>query len=244
MIHEPLSTLMNTTCHHCDASFSYEPILCFGKDLAAHLNKECPACQRKSENLRVREKEEERMQQAYQMLCATLPPDLRETDERHPDFNRPLWAAANRWHPSPEQRTLGIIGPAAQCKTRVLALLARRVISSGSRVCWTSAVRLKDAAHDRQSREREISALAREHLRECLTVPWLFLDDLGKNEWSPTFESQLFQILDHRLNHHLPTAWTANDHPESFHPLISPLNASPIIGRLLDRCTVMDLRAE
>ena len=235
-------TTTTTSCHTCGATFHYEPVLCFGRDLAAHLNKDCPACQARAEKLRREELEEERMQHAYQMLCATLPPDLRATEEEHPEFNRPLWRVVGRWHPSADQRTLGIIGPAARCKTRALALLARRVISGGTRVCWTSAVRLKDAAHDRMSRDREISALAREHLRECLTAPWLFLDDLGKNEWTGAFESQLFQILDHRLNHHLPTAWTANDHPESFLPMISQMNASPIIGRLLDRCTVVDLR--
>ena len=105
-------------------------------------------------------------------------------------------------------------------------------------------MRLKDAAHDRQSRDRDVSGYARQHLQECLSTPWLFLDDLGKNEWTAAFESQLFQILDHRLNHHLPMAWTANDHPERFHPLMSQLNASPIIGRLLDRCALLDLREE
>lgn len=236
--------MTTTTCHTCHAAFPYEPILCFGRDLAAHLNKECPSCLRDAEKARHEEREEDRMQQIYQTLCSTLPPDLRETDEAHAEFNQPLWSAVKRWHPTAEQRSLGIIGPAARCKTRVLALLARRVISSGTRIAWTSAVRLKDAAHDRQSREREISSLAREHLRDCLTAPWLFLDDLGKNEWTGAFESQLFQILDHRVNHHLPTAWTSNEHPEAFLPVISRMNASPIIGRLLDRCAVMDLRDE
>lgn len=237
------TTTTTATCQTCGGEFPYEPVLCFGRDLAAHLKKECPPCQEASERKRRNEREEDRMRHAYQLLCTTLPLDLRQTDEQHPEFNLRLWQAVSRWHPSADQRSLGIIGPAAMCKTRVLSLLARRTISTGTRIAWTSAVRLKDAAHDRQSRDREISAIAREHLRECLTAPWLFLDDLGKNEWTSAFESQLFQILDHRLNHHLPIAWTANDHPEVFHHHISPLNASPIIGRLLDRCTVMDLRA-
>lgn len=230
-----------TTCQSCQAAFAYEPIFCFDRDLAAHLKKECPRCLEKAERKRRNEMEEDRMQQMYQMLRTTLPPDLRETDEGHPLFNRPLWAAVGRWHPSAEHRTLGMVGPAARGKTRVLALLARREISQGRRVVWTTAIRLKDAAHDRISRDREISAPARELLRDCMSAPWLFLDDLGKNEWTSTFESVLFQILDHRLNHHLPTAWTSNLRPEDLLEYISPANGSPIIGRLLDRCLLVDL---
>lgn len=235
-------TVLRNTCTTCQRSFTYEPVLCFGRDLAASLNKQCPQCRNQAERETLVEAAILRKQRNEDYLRATLPPDLRVTDTRHPDFNLPLWEVVRKWSATPRHRTLGIIGAAGLCKTRVLAMMAAKVILRGSRIVWTSAVRLKDAAHDRQSWDRETAALARQHLQECLTTPWLFLDDLGKNEWTPAFESQLFQILDHRLNHHLPMAWTANDHPEMFHPLLSPMNASPIIGRLLDRCTLLDLR--
>jgi DNA replication protein DnaC len=94
---------------------------------------------------------------------------------------------------------------------------------------------------DRHNRNLSISTIARAHLAACLTTPWLFLDDFGKNEWSPAFESQLFQILDHRKNHRLPLVYSSNAHPSDFSLTISSLNAAPIIGRLLDRTTILEL---
>ena len=247
-----MTHLTETTCRTCGQKFRYEPVIIFGRDLVHSLHTNCERCTAKQKEHKSMDKARIYSNDLCRQWERLLPPDLRETSDKHPSFNRRLWKIVEQWEPQKENLSLGIIGPAARCKTRVMALLAQRVYwdaedvrrRMGSALVWTSAVRLKDAATDRYSRDRQISTTAREHLDECRKTPWLFLDDFGKNEWSPTFESQLFQILDHRMNHQLPTVWSANAHPEDFAPFLSPLNAWPIIGRLLDRCTLLDLREE
>ena len=246
------TALTETTCQTCGGTFHYEPVIIFGRDLARPLHLLCEPCKLREAAEDQEKRGKERIRHLADRWRATVPPDLQESCATHPTFNRPLWNVIKDWGPCAGNRSLGIIGPAARRKTRVMAMLAKRVFwqAHGQTACaqpnlvWTSAVKLKDAATDRYSRDRHVSTAARELLSDCLKTPWLFLDDLGKNEWSPAFESQLFQILDHRVNHQLTTVWSANAHPEDFAPMISPLNAWPIIGRLLDRCTLLDLREE
>lgn len=144
--------------------------------------------------------------------------------------------------PSAAAFWLGLIGPAGRCKTRCLALAAKAAILRGNRVTWTTANRLLEAAHDRNSKDKALATLAREHLAECLHAGVLVIDDLGKNEWTAAFESQFFQILDHRKNHRLPLLFSSNAHPEGFSLVLSDLNREPIIGRLMDRTTLLEIK--
>jgi DNA replication protein DnaC len=239
---ETAPTTETTECRKCGSPIEYEPILVMGKDLAKALHSHCEACANAAREESARLEKEAATDRARAALRAILPPDLFDTDINHPEFNAALWSIVKMWSPTPREHSIGIIGPAAKCKTRVMALLAKRVVHRGSRIMWTSAVRLADSVRDRNSRIHAVSTVAREHIEDCRCAPWLFLDDLGKNEWDRSFESQIFQILDHRIGYRLPMVWSANDHPETFSQLITPLNAGPIIGRLLDRTTIFDLR--
>jgi hypothetical protein len=236
----PMAT---TACRNCGQVFYYEPILVFGKDLAACIHQTCEGCEASEKRAAADAAAGLRRAETDGRIRAQIPPALLATDLNHPTFNSNLWRVVGQWRPNKEKYWLGVIGLAGKCKTRCLALLAMRVMRAGTRIVWTTANRLKDCSGDRNSREREVSSNAREHLADCLHAPWLFIDDFGKNEWSPAFESQLFQILDHRKNHLLPTVYTSNAHPEEFSQIISPLNASPIIGRLLDSTTILNLKA-
>lgn len=228
------------TCRDCGQVFRYEPIYVGLLDLARNLHARCEQCADVLEREAQRRYNDDRQAAIEESIRAQIPPDLLATDVRHPDFNAELWSAVSRWRPGAEF-WLGIVGASGACKTRCMSLLAAKALRGGVRVLWTTANRLKDASADRGHRERAVSLLAREHLADCLHASWLFLDDLGKNEWSPAFESQLFQILDHRKNHRLPLVFSSNAHPEEFSHVISALNAAPIIGRLLDRTTLLDL---
>ena len=187
-----------------------------------------------------------------QTVLRTLPPELLPvyldplgTDVNDPSFNFAKWEKVRRWRPSAHGSWCALIGPAGQCKTRCLALLAEMILMQGHRLVWTSAMRLHtEATMNLRSRDRLASAVAREHLEECRTTPWLVIDDLGNNEWSPAFESQLFTILDFRKNHRLPIAYSSNAHPEEFAQCITSVNPAALIGRLLDRTTVFDFSPE
>lgn len=239
-IEEP--KLATTLCRDCGTSMIYETIPLFGKDLALSLNLRCEDCAKRLDEQAEAEAARKAALEREELIERHVPPDLRETDERHPDFNRALWEAVKRWRPGKDEFWLGLIGPAGICKTRCMALLAMKAMRAGVRATWTTANRLLDASGERKSGDRQLAALAREHLSDCLHAPWLFIDDLGKNEWPAAFESQFFQILDHRKNHRLPIVYSSNAHPDQFSLVLSDLNREPIIGRLKDRTTLIHMR--
>jgi len=238
------ATFANATCRSCGQVFTYEPILVGHVDLAKSIHKTCHGCTTKAAIYEKLRRDQARADKIEAEIQASIPPDLFATDIRHPGFNSALWEAVSLWSPTPSEFWLGIVGAADKSKTRCMAMLAMRSMRDGIRSTWTTANRLKDASDDRKSRERGLAANAREHIQECLTSPWLFIDDLGKNEWSPAFEALFFQILDHRKNHRLPIVYSSNAHPDEFSQLISGFNRWPIIGRLLDRTTLFDLRPQ
>lgn len=234
--------MATTQCRDCGATVEYERIMISGRDLGELLNLSCEACQHAAQERAAHDERMARQAEREARVVSLLPPDLLMTDESHPDFNRPLWRAVSAWRPSADAFWLGLVGPAGRCKTRCLAMASRAAILRGTRVVWTTANRLLEAAQDRNSRDRQVACLAREHLAECLHASVLVLDDLGKNEWTNAFESQFFQILDHRKNNRLPILFSSNAHPEQFALLISDLNREPIIGRLLDRTTLLEIK--
>lgn len=237
-----------THCQSCSREFTYEPIIVLGNDLAKALNTHCDECQETAAAAERQAVQDRRQTELREIVRQTLPPELLPvsidplgTNIEHPDFNLPMWKLVRKWRPGPHGNWIGLIGPAGQCKTRCLALLAANMIMLGNRVTWTSAMRLHtEATINLRSRERQIQQVAREHLAECLTTPWLVIDDLGNNEWSPAFESQLFTILDHRKNYRLPIAYSSNAHPEAFQPSITSVNPAALIGRLTDRTSLFD----
>jgi DNA replication protein DnaC len=244
--------LAETVCECCGQKVFYEPIYVGKSDLARRLHRYCEGCA-----ARTAADERQRLQaaRAAELLARvrrTLPPELLPkeldalgTDTEHPEFHAAMWKVVRKWRPGPHGNWIGLIGPAGECKTRCLGLLAANLIMTGHRVLWSSAMRLHaDASVGVRSRDKNVQRLAEEHLSECLTAGWLILDDLGNNEWSPAFESRLFMILDYRKNHRLPLAYSSNTHPHGFHACITSVNAAALIGRLVDRADLFDFSRE
>lgn len=245
-------TQAETGCERCGQRFFYEPILIFGRDLARGLHRYCEACSEADAAEERRLAAECRQAELRETVRRTLPPELLPkhldplgTDTGHPEFYGKMWRLVRQWRPGPHGNWIGLVGPAGQCKTRCLALLAEIIMMQGNRLVWTSAMRLHtEATMNLRSRERQIQQLARDHLADCQNSPWLVIDDLGNNEWSPAFESQLFTILDHRKNYRLPIAYSSNAHPSAFYPCITSVNPDALIGRLLDRTNLFDFTPE
>lgn len=232
----------------CGKSYEYETIP-FGKsDLGLTLNPDCPACAAsRAADLRAAKRARERETHRARVV-AMIPPELLPvwldplgTDPDSPEFNRPKWDEVRKWRPGPHGNGLGLIGGAGTCKTRILALLAEKILMQGERLFWTSAMEMhRQASLNRRSRERKHTQAAIEYFQECLAARFLVIDDLGNNEWCPAFESELFTILDHRMNHRLPVLWSSNRHPEEFHLCITSANPAALIGRLLNRTNTLD----
>ena len=233
-----------TTCTQCGQMFRYEPIISYGGfDLGLAVNQICFDCETRAAQAAEAAAIETRRAETLARIAAIIPEDIRETDTTHPEFNARLWQAVRAWRPSAASFWLGIIGHAGKCKTRCMALLAIRAMHAGVSVTWTTAHRLKDSADDRKSWDRQAATVAREHLEACRRAPWLFIDDLGKTEWNSAFEAELFKLLDYRKTHRLATVFSSNAHPDEFSQLITPMNAGPLIGRLLDRTAILRVSA-
>jgi DNA replication protein DnaC len=65
---------------------------------------------------------------------------------------------------------------------------------------------------------------------EVKNAPLLILDDLGKQSTSPWAEEKLYQIINHRYNHQLPTVVTTNCSLDEIDSPISSRLADPKIG--------------
>jgi len=230
-----------TVCLDCGQSFLYEPLLIGSHDFGKTLHPRCQDCEDAFARAEREREETARRAAAEAAIVATLPPDLIETDTSHPEFNAALWRAMSAWRPTSDARWLGIIGRAGACKTRCMTLYAARVIRYGLRISWLTAGRLYDIAAEYRHHDDKIRTLAREAFEDAKSAPYLFLDDLGKAEWSTAFEARLFQLLDHRKAYKLPVIYSSNVHPRAFEICISDSNREPLIGRLLDRTTIIEL---
>lgn len=245
---DPIPVTAETTCLRCGQPYPYTPILVGGRDLALSVERHCPNCAAELEHEADEHARVRVLNERAEIFKRTVPPalwpkplDSDGTDIKSPEFNQPLWEAVSRWRQGKKGDRIALIGPAGQCKTRCLALLAENLIMRGNRLMWTSAMRMHDeATYHLRSRDREIQAKALAYLNDCRTVPWLVLDDVGNNEWSPAFESQLFTILDFRMTNFLPMAFSSNKHPAELQKLITKVDPAAFIGRLIYRASIFD----
>ena len=238
-----------TTCQICGKRFPYQPIIFDGKDLALSVELHCPECTAEMEHAAEEQARTQAMAERLELFRRTVPPalwpkslDPDGTDIDLPDFNLPLWKIVRRWRPVKKGDRIAVVGPAGQCKTRCLALLAHSLIIRGNRVMWTSGMRLHDeATFHMRSRDRATQARALAYLDECKTAPWWIIDELGANNlWSADFESQLFGILDYRMTNFLPMAFSSNRQPDEFRKLLTKVDPAAFIGRLINRATIFD----
>ena len=237
-----------TCCRDCAVEFEYEKIQFGAVDLGLQLASYCESCASRREVATLEDERAKRRAENRMRVLETLEPELLPvwvdplgTDPDHPDFNRAKWEVVKKWRPGPHGNGLGLIGGAGTCKTRILALLAEKILMQGLRLMWTSAMRLHtEASINLRSRDKNLMIVAREHFQGCMSAPYLVIDDLGNNEWCAAFESQLFTILDHRKNRRLPVLWSSNAHPQAFHTCITSVNSAALIGRLLDGTGTLD----
>lgn len=167
-------------------------------------------------------------------LDATIPPKILATDLGHPTFNAPLFVECQGWTPQ-SGKWLVIHGPPGSCKTRIVGTVAKRLIMAGHIVTWTTAGKLQETVEELNSFARADEGLrsaARARLRVWKESGILVLDDLGKNTWTPSLESKLFELIDHRETHYLPTIITSNRPLLHLIDDMSPDRGGPIIGRI------------
>lgn len=180
-------------------------------------------------------REEERRHDRYHR---TIPPALRDTHLAHPTFNKSLYIRTADWQPG--RRWLGIVGEPGASKTRILSLIAKRLILEGKYVTWInlpSFQTLTEILRCGSDRERQDTLRT---LAKMKTADLIVLDDIGKNTWNPSIERHLFEIIDHRATHYLPILWSANTHPVKLLNSgdLSTDRAAPLIGRIIENSRI------
>ncbi len=176
----------------------------------------------------------------FARYLATIPPEMRDTDPTHPHFNAALYSQISAW--TPAHPWLGVYGEPGACKTRSIALLAKHLILQGHHLTWTTATKIQTLLAQTWNGTPSEKRDASRTIATYSTTDILVLDDIGKNTWTPTMESTLFQIIDHRKTHYLPLLWSANEHPEEILKTsgISPQIGGPLLGRLLEASTLIE----
>lgn len=235
--------LLQRPCDDCGQVYFYESIRFGSTELGHTVQPRCQCCDQKLQEAEARRIDAERRARIQRDIEASLPIDILETDPDYPTFNRDLWSIVQKWRPNRERLWLFIHGPADQCKTRCLALLFKKIMWSGVKCAWSTAGQIQEAARERSRfGSSHDTTTAKESIRSWMRAPYLFIDDLGKNDWPKEFESLFFQILDHRKTHRLPIIFSSNANPDTIGLLISDLNRDPIVSRLRDRTTLINLR--
>lgn len=252
--------LTTKACDDCGHPAPYQPITVPGKagemiDLLAGMPHRCDECAVARRDQVAKAASAAAAAKMRERWEATIPREYRATDIEHPEFNRRVWLAL-RGHPF-ETEPLGLVGPPGRCKTRMLALLAKKAIASNLSIGWLNTFELVENLEQRSyHKEREEASKV---FRNWKTCRLLFLDDLGKTPWSARLESSLFDLLEYRHGRGLVTHWSLNPQPEDVDTdpgdpaiLTAALDPegvaskrnrfAPILSRLCNRTTIVPVR--
>ena len=99
-------------------------------------------------------------------------------------------------------------GPYGCGKTHLAAAIANASIENGTQVLFAIVPDLLD--HLRSTFSPTSEQTYDELFEAVRQVPLLILDDLGSENTTPWAAEKLFQIINHRYNHRLPTVITTN----------------------------------
>ena len=162
---------------------------------------------------------EERQSAAQEKLGGDLPELLRgmtfdnfdrrgqAVDEKALDSLKQAYSLAREFAEEPHL-WLVLLGPTGCGKTHLAAAIANQLIARGRQPYFVVVPDLLDHLRAAYSPDSKIPY---DELFEAIrTAPMLILDDLGAHSSTPWAEEKLFQLINHRYNHRLPTVITTN----------------------------------
>jgi DNA replication protein DnaC len=113
-------------------------------------------------------------------------------------------------------------------KTHLAAAIANHRLKEGKPVKFVVVPDLLDHLRSTFSPQSPVSY--DQVFEEVENAPLLILDDLGKQSTTPWAEEKLYQIINHRYNHQLPTVFTTNCSLDEIDSPISSRLSDPKIG--------------
>lgn len=211
----------------------------FPKIIRAYQCDSCEVLAGEDERRRKDVIEQQREQSERESRLDIIPPEMLRTSINHSQFNAGLWVQIENWQPS-GLKWLGIVGGAGECKTRCLALLAKRLILAGHRLMWTTAVEFQERVDDTLRGGKPEVKEENRYFSRCKSAGILVIDDFGKNTWNASVERHMFSVIDHRKTHDLPVLWTANTSLLELlrNAGLSADRGAPLIGRMLEASTI------
>jgi hypothetical protein len=202
---------------------------------AAGLADLCDDCG-EAEGVRARASNRERV--ARDAWEDSVPKEYRGTIPSRPDFPGAIYATCKAWargewssgSREPRRLFLGITGPSGLCKTRIAALMAKRLIWDGMRVLWLNSSRFQWACQHQF--DDASKAEANTWLRRYRAASWLVFDDIGSLKSSEIVADELYSLLEHRTSLEMPMIWTSNETIEEMLPKLSEKPRARILSRL------------
>lgn len=234
-----LATKKSATCIRCGCAFDYNPLVFAGimSDIAPDYCLPCDEAVIVERKAEVEKAEARKRQEAagsrrakWEQIC---PPLFLETDLNHRDMRQKATLEALAWQYGP--KGLLMHAETGACKSRVLWELCRRAYLNEGRsvevfVATDFAFQLtKSFAEDNRNFCAFIEKLRR--------VDLLALDDLGKERMTDRVQSELFGVIDWRMNYKLPIIVTSNYVGDTLTGRFPDKDtAAPLVSRLRASC--------
>ena len=213
-------------CRECNKSFDCELVTLNGRTVFQPLY--CDPC---AEKLIKRENQDAQRRAAAASSArfrAMIPPMYLDTDESR--LLGLLRAEIQNWTFGPIG--LGFIGRSGAGKTRAAVCLLKREHEAWRDVFFLSATDLALNSANQFADNPAIREISRSILKLCRASEILLLDDLGKGRMTDRSESELYDVLEYRTSHRLPTIWTSNSGGRDLLNMFSPDRGEAIIRRI------------
>jgi len=172
-------------------------------------------------------------QDPERILARILPPNYLRSD--HSLLPQPQLAQVLQFNPDdPLGHGLYLVGPSRTGKTRSLATLIRSLVenhlpslANPPTLLFPGQLHQKilDSIQSRRNHKTLVNRIA--------TAPILAFDDIFNESFTDTTESALFEIIDHRIAHKLPTIYTSQfSLRQATSKLSCPIRAQAIVKRI------------
>ena len=132
---------------------------------------------------------------------------------------------------APLRRGVVIFGASGAGKTRAMWELLKRVMTVSTEVFCPGK-----NSFDHRLAAQYRNESAEEWIAGICDTDIVAFDDITKMRMTERVESELFGIIDHRVNHHLPIIVTVQGDSTSISKAIGEEKSAPIIRRLREFC--------
>jgi len=228
-------TTVHSICETCSIPYEHEPIQFNGKVI--YFQRNCDDCCLKYTQDQKEAPARNARNASQTRFNLMIPPIYHDTDlERLPEA---LTTPVLTWSYQP--MGLGFIGTSGAGKTRAAIILLKRIQDVGKNTFFLTSPDLSLNAANQFADSPAIKVIAQSALKLCKSADLLLLDDLGKGRMTDRAEAELYDILEYRTSHRLPTIWTSNSDAKGLLAMFSQDRGEAIVRRLAEFSSIVKL---